>query len=322
MVGPDSSCIKLLLDPWSSEFAASVQVDGEDETEVAVGIDVMVETADWGARKPGSPPSSASFVDGVRRLEARLVGWRNGEIIHGLFATFATGAVNVEDGQAVFSGCMAERRLALGSGLARSQSLRVGNIGLEFQSLSSASVRPADLVLAIQNAMRNAEAQLAGSRNTEVTFLDGPLAYVTEPRGPIIGVVKTIHRLYLDPAHMKLVFELQTGERTPVFAIREGRKDRYSWYLRIGNGRPIHHGLSGIVRLETGGAAGLGKAVTLADTSAGYLPRFASTSARDPRAPQNLTPVGALEDHLRKQMGDATLIQRAIERRISEGLFL
>jgi uncharacterized protein len=119
-----------------------------------------------------------------------------------------------------------------------------------------------------------------------------------------------------------LVFRLQTGERTPVFAIREGRKDRYSWYLRIGEGRPIHHGLAGIVRLEARGAAGLDTTVALANMSAGYLPRFASTPARDPRAPQNLTPVGALEEHLRNQMGDATLIQRAIERRISEGLFL
>jgi hypothetical protein len=80
--------------------------------------------------------------------------------------------------------------------------------------------------------------------------------------------------------------------------------------------------LSGIVRLEARAAGGIAKAVALAQMSSAYLPKFASTPARDPRAPQNLTPVGALEEHLRNRMGDATLIQRAIERRISEGFFL
>ena len=177
-------------------------------------------------------------------------------------------------------------------------------------------------MLALQTAMRNAEAKLAETCSSGIVFLDGPLAYVTEPRGPIVGVVKAIHRLYLDAEHMALVFRLEKGERTPIFSIREGAKDRYSWYLRIGEGRPIHHALSGIVRLEARAAGGRDNAVALASISAAYLPRFASTPARDPRAPQNLTPVGALEEHLRNQMGDATLIQRAIERRISEGLFV
>lgn len=119
---------------------------------------------------------------------------------------------------------------------------------------------------------------------------------------------------------MQLTEGLRVGERTPLFAISEGRKTRYSCYLRIAERRPIHHAFSGVIRLEANAAGGIADAIALAGMSGAFLPRFASSPNRDSRAPQNLTPVGALEQHLRNQMGDATLVQRAIERRISEGI--
>jgi hypothetical protein len=54
------------------------------------------------------------------------------------------------------------------------------------------------------------------------------------------------------------------------------------------------------------------------DTSARTLPRFASDPIRDPRAPQNLYPVGALEACLRHRMGDATIVRRATLARLHE----
>ena len=48
------------------------------------------------------------------------------------------------------------------------------------------------------------------------------------------------------------------------------------------------------------------------------LPRFASRPEHDPRAPQNLLPVGALETQLRHELGDARYIRRLIEDYISE----
>jgi hypothetical protein len=186
----------------------------------------------------------------------------------------------------------------------------------------SPETNPDALLLALQTAMRDAEQKLARGLPAPVVFLDGPLAFVTEAPAPVVGVVKTIHRLYLGPEQMDLAVRLRTGERTPVFAISEGRKTRYSWYVRIAERRPIHHAFSGVIRLEAGAAGGIGAAVALAGVSTAFLPRFASSANRDSRAPQNLTPVGALEQHLRNQIGDAMLIQRAIERRISEGLTL
>ena len=92
-----------------------------------------------------------------------------------------------------------------------------------------------------------------------------------------------------------------------------GRDPRYSWYLRIAYGRAIESELTGIARLEAPAARGLDEARQLADLSARLLPRFASDAARDPRAPQNLYPIGGLEAQLKHRLGDPSVVRRAIE---------
>jgi hypothetical protein len=313
---------RLLLDPWSTDYSASVQADPTEPTQADIQIDAFVEMQQWSAIPAGQPPESAAFVDGVRRLEARVIGLRKEGMVHGLFASFATGATIVTPQSAHFAHCVPARRLILTSGLLHSESFRIGNCELRFEGLAVPEGNPEALLLALQGAMRDAEQTLARALPAPLVFLDGPIAFTTEAPGPIIGVVKTVHRLYLAPELMEVALRLKTGERTPVFAISEGRKTRYSWYLRIAEGRPTHHAFSGVIRLEAGAAGGIEIALSLAGLSAAFLPRFASSSNRDPRAPQNLTPVGALEQNLRNQMGDATLIERAIERRVSEGLTL
>ena len=42
------------------------------------------------------------------------------------------------------------------------------------------------------------------------------------------------------------------------------------------------------------------------------MPRFVPPRSRDPRAPQNLTPIGALEAHLRRGLGDPRIVQRRL----------
>jgi hypothetical protein len=57
---------------------------------------------------------------------------------------------------------------------------------------------------------------------------------------------------------------------------------------------------------------GLQGAVDAADLSARVVPEFASTPERDPRAPQNLLPIGALERALRHALGDPQWIRRML----------
>ena len=65
---------------------------------------------------------------------------------------------------------------------------------------------------------------------------------------------------------------------------------------------------------------GIAKASELADVVACHLPTFAGRPGLDPRAPQNLTPVGALEGRLKGRLGHAGIVRRALESRLMEDL--
>ena len=130
--------------------------------------------------------------------------------------------------------------------------------------------------------------------------------------GSVVGFVKRLLRNYLDPSAHALLPRLEVGERTPLFLI-PGREPRYSWYVRIARGRPIESALTGVARLEAKAARGLEEAQALADLSAREMHRFASDATHDPRAPQNLFPIGGLEARLKHLLGDAFVVRRAIE---------
>ena len=66
----------------------------------------------------------------------------------------------------------------------------------------------------------------------------------------------------------------------------------------------IDHPWAGVVRVETLESIGIEAAARLADLTACHLPSFASSSLHDPRAPQNLYPIGGLETQLRHTLGD------------------
>src|SRR5262249_12888642 len=138
----------------------------------------------------------------------------------------------------------------------------------------------------------------------------------------LVGIIKRIHRLYLPGECLALLAQLRAEERTPLFLIHDNKYDRYSCYLRLSQPQQIEHPLAGIVRLEVRAAVNLAKIVNLVNYATYQLPRFASSPIRDPRAPQNLVPIGALEDELRRRLGDPVFIRRAIEERISEGVMI
>lgn len=305
---------QLRLDPWAAEYDGAIQIpEGGDEP--SVRVDVGVEGPSWGALRPASaaPPRRAFFVDGVRRIEQRLLIDDGGRTVFGLFASFGVGAVET-GGQARICHELVGRLLVAGGGLALEPfEIAIGSRALTFLPETVAENTPAAPVQGLQNAMRRSETGLAErlAPEADVVFLDGPLTFLASARGPVVGVVKRQLRPYLDAGPAALLPRLAVGERTPVFLIEPAREPRYSWYLRIGAPRPVDSSLAGLVRLETSASLDLATVRALADTSARYLPRFASDPARDPRAPQNLYPVGALEARLRHRLGDSLVIRRA-----------
>lgn len=305
------------------EYEGSVEIDPADGS--VSGVDAAVEESIWRpiSVSPVKFTPTLYFIDGVRRTDARVLAWNTGSLIHGLLGTVASGSVRSQGPDASFEGCKVSRFLILGGGYKRSATVHIGKMSVEFEGFASMTTAPAELGSELQELMRQLEARVAEDviRDDRLVFIDGPLAYISS-LGAVVGIIKRISQPYLDSNHFELVTTLSLGERTPVFLISDGKRDRFSWYLRVGQRRSFDHVLTGIIRLEVRAVVGLQSARHLANTSAALLVRFSSVATRDPRAPQNLVPIGALESELRRRMGDPLIVRRAIEQRIFEGVEL
>jgi hypothetical protein len=257
-----------------------------------------------------------AFVDGVRRVEAYL--WREeaGTRARGVVGAHAAGAAVIREGQrATFERVRSDRVLVWGGGLR--QPLSPPPPAPRWRTLSIADDDPVALVGALQERMRVAEAEIAEGLSSAgfLAIQDGSLSRVRDPDEPIVGYVKTHHRMLLSPEHHAHVGELDAGERTSLFAIAAGAarsRTVYSAYVRLTPRGPMASAWAGIVRIEIPQVVGLVEARRLADHVAFVLPRFAGVPHVDPRAPQNLQPIGALESHLRHLLGDPGLATRAV----------
>jgi hypothetical protein len=173
----------------------------------------------------------------------------------------------------------------------------------------SAGESAEDLVAGVQQRMRDLEAEVAaGLGDADLLVVDGPLR--RQGLGPSgVGYVKTHQTAYLPPALAEVVAALRPGERTPLF-LTTTSWSRYSWYVRL----PVAEGWAwaGVIRAEAPGEVGPGEARRLADLVTATLPRYASTPAKDPRAPQNLHPIAELERRLRHRLGDPAVLYRAL----------
>jgi hypothetical protein len=246
-------------------------------------------------------------------VEHRLLVEDGGRTVYGLLGSFGVGAVETGSRASI-----AEQRVArvacVGGGVVL-EPFHADGGGLVFRPEAVPENTPVAPLDGLQRSMRRAEAALAQELAAagHLVFLDGPLAFLTVARGPVAGFVKRMQQRYLPSGAAGLLPRLAVGERTPLFLIRGLREERYAWYARIGRGRPIEAALTGVVRLEASTGLGLEATRRLADTAAALLPTYASRADHDPRAPQNLCPVGSLESHLRHRLGDPLLVRRAIE---------
>jgi hypothetical protein len=161
--------------------------------------------------------------------------------------------------------------------------------------------------------MGNLEARLAraaAAGQSALVIVDGPLRGDThDPR--TVGSIKTQHRSYGPPIVQQTVAALSAGERTPLFVVG-GAFPSWSWYVRLPG--PVPHPLASVVRCVLAPDVARADAIALADTVTATLPRYASSPAKDARAPQNLYPIAGLENDLRHRLGDRDLILRGLNR--------
>jgi hypothetical protein len=177
-----------------------------------------------------------------------------------------------------------------------------------------AADEPAELSAAVQPQLHtlehevSLEARSTTAADDDLLVVDGPLRGRTQlPRA--LGYVKSHRVQYLPPELATVVGRLRPGQRCPVFLLGT-TWNRYTWYLKLPG--PVGSPWSGVVRVEASADLPRNEVIGLADVSTVTLPRFASTSYKDSRAPQNLTPIAGLERRLRAMLGDQRLLVRSL----------
>jgi hypothetical protein len=300
------------IDPWDPSYGVAVgeELDGREST-AAVDAYVEVPESQWRPITPDKTvtlPSSVLFLDGVRRIDAHL--WVHGvgqQPEPGLVASLAAGLVCC-DGTAQVVDVKIDRSLysavETATDLATSHAKYIARL---------TKPGPNGLMAGVQRRLAELEAELSAEwreRGVENDLLvvDGPVHQgVQLPR--TVGYVKTHRKPYLDAQRTEIVASLSAGQRSPVFAMgTEYRK--HSWYLRLPGAADTPW--SAIVRLECSPGLPIEDVVTLADVTSTVLPTLASTPHKDPRAPQNLVPIGGLERQLRHRLGDSALLYRSL----------
>jgi hypothetical protein len=327
--------LEIRNDPWNVEYGAEIPALSSEHEEAAKNppaLDVEVPAEEWSPRQSliSERPLRVFFLDGVRRVEHRVLLRTR---YHGAFGSFAVGAVVVENSSAEYADIDLHRVLVVGTEepserreVAISPTLRYRLLPTsddDVGELGTGAIKGVDAPLrTLQNAMRKAEEELGRKLATDpnsLVVLDGPLTFAAPRSGAAVGYIKRITRFYIPPEKQGLLARLPAGTRTPLFEF-EGRRRfaRYSWFLRLAAPCPGDSQFSGIVRLEVAkDGVSVEKAVHLADVCTYLLPQFASRRGLDPRAPQNLVPVGALEAHLRRQLGDVQLLNRYLRAAIA-----
>ena len=315
------------IEPWGNDYEPPIQID-DDVSLSESDIDPVVETEEWEcfvSTGPRSLPRHLVFTDGCRRIDAPLVGGDGNTVCYGVFGTISVGAV-VVDRSVPQADCtqIAVRRVLGFGGEQEAQLTRIpcplgSKTELVYEPVEPSKGNTPDVRgLIVQNAMLAQEEDLivqqVADRMDTLVIRDGRLSY-NSPHF-VLGYVKTMHKSYLSEKYAALLWRLSPGERSPIFLIKEKNRPRFSWYLKSGDCHSSQVGyqaLHGIVRLEISSEAPLETVQEIANQTTHLIPQYASHPSRDPRAPQNLIPVGALEKELGRQMGDAALIKRRVQ---------
>ncbi|HVR29462.1 MAG TPA: hypothetical protein VMS86_07995, partial [Thermoanaerobaculia bacterium] len=318
--------MRFTVETWAPEYGSSFDSDAlAGEPEASVDLDVELPAASWrpiGRDPTLAPASSVLFVDGVRRIDARIWIPAGDTSRMGICASYAAGVVRCYADSAQIEGVEVERSVIAPAPV---EPVALGRGGA-YQAVTVASDEIESLTIELQRRLGELEVRVIGSVEppAELTVVDGHLRGREDIAGAV-GYIKSHRASYLSPDTAGVVGRLAPGERTPLFVV-QGSWSRFSWYLRLpaastrgadGAARreaAIGHPWAGIVRCELAATLSMEEARRRADLATATLPRYASEPHKDPRAPQNLYPIGGLEQELRRRLGDRDLLYRDLIR--------
>jgi hypothetical protein len=305
------------VDPWDPGYGIAFGEDMGEEvlpgSSAELDLNLEVPESQWQPVTPDGSvpvPSTLLFLDGVRRIDASI--WVHGsdpQPAPGIAASIAAGLVCC-NGSAKVSEVAVERGLFT----AAADAAGIESRHACYPAYLAAGPGMDKLSLALQQRLSDAEVRLAllfrneRPHDDDLLFVDGPLRGRTH-LDRTIGYIKTHHTAYLPAPQAAVVAALRAGQRTPAFTMGTSWR-RNSWYLRLPG--PSAAPWSGVVRLECSADLPVPEITRLADLSARVLPPLASAPHKDPRAPQNLVPIGGLERELRRRLGDQQLLYRSL----------
>lgn len=301
--------MKFHVEAWNPGYGVSHDAErGPAETSSAkLDTNIEVDAKKW---LPLDPPGSARcpervlLVDGVRRTDARL--WIGEH--PGLACSYAAGVVECVPGAARVAATQIQRAIFTSA----EQVADVGTAAARYRAESFPGADEATLANQVQACLTELEIKVSWTQRDDgdLLIVDGPLrSRDALPR--TLGYVKAQQKQYLPDKLIGVVTSLKPGQRTPIFRIA-GVYERLTWYVRLPGGGSSPW--AGMVRVECSADVPEDEAIQLADLSAVTLPRYASVSYKDPRAPQNLVPIAGLEKRLRQMLGDARLLHRTLVR--------
>lgn len=325
--------MQLRLDPWAVEYNTAYHAEGAGDGRT--DVDTSVE-GPWGRLKPQRAETrwdDLYFLDGSRRIEARVLLEQDAaQVAFGALGSYGVGVVSCcahKSRHATFltgdETLFVRRVCALSSGhmganfvLAETSS-RLG--ALNYEVVGTPERDPEAVIRRLQQEMLDAEKKLASrlvSQNPAALIIcDGPRPFLGSDEN-VIGYLKTIHDPKISETELSVVRSLEQGERSPLYLVktRDADTSYFEWFLRLRDPRPWLYSLAGMVRLQAyAGPQWEGRleaTKNLADWSCLNLPEFASRQHQDPRAPQQLLPIRALEGELSRRMGSAQIIRRRV----------
>jgi hypothetical protein len=326
-----TNAMRFSVDGWDPAYGTSLELeDYLEESTAVVDVDVELPADRWHAIDPDvdcRAPEALLFVDGVRRVEARV--WIDEkpdsaglatEASAALCASYAAGVVCCYGQKAHLVLANIRRGLFTVAPHASDIATWAGNYeACHVAGKAASTPLMVRLSQALQRHLAEVEVVTAVAARTAVyehgvpahgdlLVVDGPLRGRQHlPRA--LGYIKSHRSTYLPPELNTLVAALSPGQRTPVFLMGTSW-DRHSWYLRLPG--PPGSPWAGVVRIECSADLPVPEVTRLAAVSQKCLVRFASTPYKDARAPQNLYPIAGLERELRRRLGDPRLLYRAL----------
>ncbi len=309
---------QLFVEGWAPEYGSPYEADDAladegkvDESVEADGPWVPIPGVDDGV-------AEVAIVDGVRRIDARLTIDEPAGPIPGICGSYGVGAViwNRPEARSAFTEIQIERLAVFGNG-AGAPIPADGPVIYRSESVPDSD--PGALIRHFHGAMRKAEARLSERLGQSGLFVvaDGPINDLSATEK--VGYIKSHRAPYLSEQRAPVIGRVRAGERTPLFVIgKGGQYERYSWYQRLAD-LPGGHSWTGVVRCEVSSALRLAQAIAIANRTTALLPLLASQAHIDPRAPQNLVPIAALERELRRRLGDSGFVYRALRTAVAAG---